>query len=115
MSGSITKGQRYRDIAAECRERASQARSPKTRAGLEMFASRYDEIAEAELRRAPQYLFRCRITGSDVQGFLVEEAPSVDPNSYSAVCCLACGQLHLVNFTTGKTAGEDDEDYGYCS
>jgi len=32
----IAKWQRYRDIAAECRERARLARSPKTRAGLEV-------------------------------------------------------------------------------
>jgi hypothetical protein len=71
-----------------------------------MFANRYDEIAEAELRRAPTHLFCCPITGSGVQGFLVEEAASDDPNSYTAVGCLACGQLHLVNFSTGKTVGE---------
>ena len=63
----------------------------------------------------PSFLFRCPITGEEVTGFLVDEAPSDDPNSYSAVRCLACGQLHFVNFTTGKTAVEDDEDYGCCS
>jgi len=108
VPGRIARWQRYRDIAAECRKRASVAQSTKSRVGFEAFASRYDEIAEAELRSAPPYLFHCPITGSDVQGFLVEEAPSDDPKSYTAVCCLACGQTHLVNFTTGKTVGEDD-------
>jgi hypothetical protein len=107
MPGRIAPWQRYRDIAAECRKRASAAQSPKTRAGFETFASRYDGIAEAELGRAPRYLFRCPITGSGVQGFLIEEPPSDDPNSHTPVRCLACGQTHAVNFTTGKTVGED--------
>jgi hypothetical protein len=111
MPGRVATWQRYRDLAAECRKRASAAHSPKTRTRFETFAGRYDEIAESELRRAPPYLFHCPITGSDVQGFLVEEAPSDDPNSYTPVCCLACGQMHLVNLRTGKTVGEhDDED-----
>ena len=60
----------------------------------------------------PSFLFRCPITGEEVTGFLIEEAPSDDPDSYSAVCCLVCGQLHLVNLKTGKTAGEDEKDCG---
>jgi hypothetical protein len=76
MPGRIATWQRYRGIAAECRERATLARSPKTRAEFEVFAGRYDEIAEAELKRVPRYLFRCPITGSGGQGFLIEEAPS---------------------------------------
>jgi len=110
MPGRIATWQRYRDIAAECRKRASTAQSPKTRTEFEAFASRYDEIAEAEQRRAPPYLFHCPITGSDVQGFLIEEAPSDDPNSCTPVRCLVCGQVHLVNLRTGKTVGEDVED-----
>jgi hypothetical protein len=112
MPDRIATWQRYRDIAAECRTRARAARSPKTRAGLEVFAWRYNEIAEAELKRAPQYLFRCPITRLLVHGFLAEEAPSDDPNSYTPVSCLTCGEMHLVNFKTGKTVGERHEDYG---
>ena|SRR5215471_9606665 len=112
MPGRIATWQRYRDIAAECRKRASAAQSPKARAGFETFASRYDEIAEAELGRAPPYLFHCPITGTDVQGVLVEEAPSDDPNSYTSVYCLACGRMHLVNLRTGKTVGENVEASG---
>jgi hypothetical protein len=107
MPGRIAAWQRYRDIAAECRKRAGATQSPKARTGFEAFARRYDEIAEAELTRAPPYLFRCPLTGSNVQGFLVEEAPGDDPDSCTPVRCLACGQTHLINFTTGKTVGED--------
>jgi hypothetical protein len=110
MPGRITTWQRYRDVAAECRKRARLARSPKARAGLEVFASRYDEIAEAELKRAPRYLFRCPVTGSGVQGFLIEEAPSDDPSSLNAVTCLDCGRTHLVNLKTGKAVGEARRD-----
>ena len=112
MPGRIATWQRYRDIAAECRKRASVAQSPKTRTGFEAIAGRYDEIADAELKRAPRYLFRCPITQSFEYGFLVEEAPSDDANPYTSVGCLACGQVHLVNFTTGKTVGEDNEASG---
>jgi hypothetical protein len=94
MPGRIPRWQRYRDIAAECRKKASTARSPKTRTGFEVFASRYDELAEAELRRAPPHLFRCPITKSDVQGFFIEVTLGDDPNSYTSVRCLACGQMH---------------------
>ena len=48
MPGRIARWQRYRDIAAECRERASSAKSSKTRAAFEMLAGRYDEMAEVE-------------------------------------------------------------------
>jgi hypothetical protein len=115
MPRRITTWQRYRDIAAECRKRARLARSPKTRAGFEVFAWRYDELADAESKRARRYLFRCPIAGSAVQGFLVEEAPSDDPNSCTPVCCLACGQMHLVNLRTGETAGENVEASGAAS
>jgi hypothetical protein len=63
----------------------------------------------------PSFLFRCPITGEEVTGFLVDEVPRDDPNLYSAVRCLACGQLHLVNFKTGKAVGEGDEGHGCCS
>jgi hypothetical protein len=53
----------------------------------------------------PPFFFRCPITGSRVQGILVEEAPS-DPDFYSPVTCLACGLMHLVNLKTGKTVGK---------
>ena len=53
----------------------------------------------------PPFFFRCPITGSRVQGVLVEEAPS-DPNFYSPVTCLVCGLMHLVDFETGKTVGK---------
>ena len=79
MPGRITRGQRCRDIAAECRKRASLVRSPKKRAEFEMFAGYYDEIAEAELKRAPAYLFCCPVTNSARQGLSSKKALTAIP------------------------------------
>jgi hypothetical protein len=56
------------------------------------------------------FLFRCPITGSEVQAILVDETPSNDPDAYIPVRCLACGQTHLVNLKTGKTVGERNKN-----
>jgi hypothetical protein len=109
MKGRIKLGQRYRGIAAECPKHARLARSPKTRAKLEMWASHYDKVADDELMCDPPYLFQCPVTRSRVVGILVEEAPDDDPSAYVPVTCLACGQIHLVNLKTGKTIGEHGE------
>jgi len=53
------------------------------------------------------FLYRCPNTGYQVQGFVAEE--SNDPENYQTVTCLACQRVHLVNPTTGKVLGEDDE------
>jgi hypothetical protein len=55
-------------------------------------------------------LFRCPVLETGVHGFLVEEIPSDDPNSYEPVICLSCGLVHLVNFKTRKTVGERGGD-----
>jgi hypothetical protein len=54
----------------------------------------------------PPFFFRCPITGLHVHGFVVEETPGDEPDSYEPVTCFLCDQMHLVNFTTGKTVGE---------
>ena len=48
MLDPITREQRHRDSAAECRKRAALAKSSETRARFEILASRYDEMAEVE-------------------------------------------------------------------
>lgn len=57
----------------------------------------------------PTFLFRCPNTGYRVQDFIAEEDASDDPEDYQAVTCLACKQSHLVNLTTGKVLGADDD------
>ena len=54
----------------------------------------------------PPFMFLCPVTGSQVQGFLIEETPGDDPDSFEPVSCIACGQIHLVNFKTRKIVGE---------
>jgi len=43
----------------------------------------------------PTFLYRCPNTGYRVQGFVAEETAE-DSESYQAVTCLLCRQVHLV-------------------
>ena len=54
------------------------------------------------------FIYRCPNTGFRIQGYVAEET-SDDENSYEAVACLVCKQIHLVNPSTGKVLGEDDD------
>jgi hypothetical protein len=55
----------------------------------------------------PPFLYRCPNTGYRVQGFVAEEVS--DDQTYMSVTCIMCRQLHLVNPSTGKVLGGDDE------
>ena len=46
--------------------------------------------------------------GLNVQGLFADDVPAEESDTYEAVTCLACRQVHLVNRSTGKTLGEDD-------
>jgi hypothetical protein len=52
--------------------------------------------------------YRCPNTGYRVQDFVAEDA-SDDSEYYEAVTCIACQQVHLVNPTTGKVLGAEEE------
>ena len=52
--------------------------------------------------------YRCPNTGYRVQGFAAEDV-SEDPESYEAVTCIACQRVHLVNPTSGKVLGAEEE------
>lgn len=54
----------------------------------------------------PPFMYRCPNTGYRVQGFVAEEP---DNDSYEPVLCVICQQIHLVDPTTGKVLGEEDE------
>ena len=56
----------------------------------------------------PPFLYRCPNIGYRIQGVVAEEA-SEDSETYEAVKCVACEQTHLVNPTTGKVLGAEDE------
>lgn len=54
------------------------------------------------------FLYRCPNTGRRVQGWTADD-PNDNSDRYETVTCLACAQVHLVNPSTGKVLGEDDE------
>jgi hypothetical protein len=56
----------------------------------------------------PPFLYRCPNTGFRVQGFVADDV-SKGPESYEAVTCIACQQVHLVNPTSGKVLGDEEE------
>jgi hypothetical protein len=56
----------------------------------------------------PPFLYRCPNTGYWIQGFVAEDV-SEDPERYEVVTCIACQQVHLVNPTTSKVLGGEEE------
>jgi hypothetical protein len=56
----------------------------------------------------PAILYRCPNTGYQVQGWVEDDLVAADI-SYTAISCLACGRLHLVNPKTGKTPSDNSE------
>jgi hypothetical protein len=56
----------------------------------------------------PPFLYRCPTTSYRVQGFVADEVPD-DSEVYETVTCIACQQVHLVNPSTGKVLGNEDE------
>jgi hypothetical protein len=56
------------------------------------------------------FIYRCPNTGRNVQGWSADDVTE-ESDTYDAVTCTACGQLHFVSQTTGKVLG-DDRDSG---
>jgi hypothetical protein len=65
------------------------------------------------------FLYLCPNTGYRVQSFIAEDVSDefegyraitcLACRQIHAITCLACRQIHLVNPTTGKVLGDDDE------
>jgi hypothetical protein len=55
------------------------------------------------------FLFRCPNTGYRVQGWVADDGSEDTSETYQSVSCQACRQLHLVNPSTGKVLGGEDE------
>jgi hypothetical protein len=53
------------------------------------------------------FIFRCPCTGWNVQAHT--EDSGKNGNTFEAIACIACQQLHLVNPETGRVAGEDND------
>jgi hypothetical protein len=54
-------------------------------------------------------LFRCPNLGIHVQGWFTDDGSDNGGEIYESVTCAACAQLHLVNPTTGKVLGGDED------
>jgi hypothetical protein len=52
------------------------------------------------------FLYRCPITGLNVQGWSADEAGDDEDTTYETATRLACRQAHLVNRSTGKVLGD---------
>jgi hypothetical protein len=56
------------------------------------------------------FLYRCPTTGRNIQGWVAEEINSDNgDNVYETLVCLACNGYHLVNPSTGKVLGADND------
>jgi hypothetical protein len=54
------------------------------------------------------FLFRCPLTGYNVQGFVAEDGDD-DADTFHPFSCPACTRTHFVNPKTGKIVGSDVE------
>ena len=56
------------------------------------------------------FLYRCPTTGRNVQGWVAEEVNSDNgDNVYETLLCLACNRHNVVNPSTGKVLGADND------
>ena len=59
------------------------------------------------------FLYRCPVTGYNVQGFVAdnpaEKNGQIDQQVYEPVTCVVCRRIHLVDPKTGKVAGSNDK------
>jgi hypothetical protein len=54
------------------------------------------------------FVFRCPVTGLNVQGWAADHGGDIDDDAVEMVKCLACQRTHLVHPKTGKILGADD-------
>jgi hypothetical protein len=55
------------------------------------------------------FLYRCPVTGLNVQGWVADDPTERGDDQFEPVTCNACTRIHLVNPTTGKVLGADDD------
>ncbi len=53
-------------------------------------------------------IYRCPTTGLNVQAWFADRASDDGGETFEAVTCAACRQLHLVNPKTGRVVGGED-------
>jgi hypothetical protein len=54
-------------------------------------------------------LFRCPSTGLQVQAWLADDPSGNGGETFEAVTCLACSQVHLINPKTGRILEAGDK------
>ena len=55
------------------------------------------------------FLYRCPVIGLNVQGWVADDPTEHGEDHFEAVTCTACTRIHLVNPTTGRVLGADDD------
>lgn len=55
----------------------------------------------------PAFLYRCPVTGLNVQGFVADDPSDESDSDLRPVTCIACTRVHLVNPKTGAVAGSE--------
>ena len=53
------------------------------------------------------FVYRCPITGYNVQGFIADNPAEKNGHVYESLTCIVCKRIHLVDPKTGKVAGSD--------
>jgi len=69
---------------------------------------KYKAVEARHVSTMATILFLCPNTGDRVQGWFADDG-SGDSETYYAVTCLACRQVHMVNPRTGKVLGADEK------
>jgi len=57
----------------------------------------------------PVFLYRCPATGLKVQGWVADDPERQAETTFESLTCLACTRLHMVNPSTGRVLGGDDD------
>ena len=55
------------------------------------------------------FLYHCTKTGLRVQGWVADRPGQPEKQSYEALTCPACGGVHLVDPTSGKTLSDNNQ------
>lgn len=58
----------------------------------------------------PVFIYRCPYTGLNVQGWVADDPELAEADAtYVSVTCVACTRMHLVNPSTEKVLGSEDD------
>jgi hypothetical protein len=55
------------------------------------------------------FVYRCPTTGLNVQGWFADGPSEHEGEVYETMMCVACTREHLINRSTGRVLGGDDE------